>query len=284
MGLLFGILLPAGILGLAVVIFAFARSTAWQIVALLLVAGPGLLLGGARVREAWIRRRIRERNSGRGYFRDRTLRALAAAIVRQDLPTISRLAPGTDLNRPGELGMTLVALAAEQAWNPDAAEGDVLAALQTLLASGARPGPALPTATRLKSPAVLAALLGAGADPNERAERGSPVVFEWIAVMPKDSLQLLAQRGLDPNLASADGTPFAVALAQQERWDLLALLLERGADRQRGDSSGRTVGQIVSERLAGAARDRRAPSAELLRVADALGLQDSRPVDRLTAG
>ena len=269
MGLFFFILVPCFIIGLAVLLFVFARSAAWRILALLIVAGPGLFLAGSRLREAWIGHIIREKNSGRGYFSGSAPRAMGSAVVQRDTAAIARLAPTLDLNTVGERGMTFVGLALEQAFEaPDSADPrpSSLVVVQTLLSLGAKPEPGLDVATKLKDPSILRALLEAKADPNFRRDSGGPVVFEWLGVMPVENLRLLIDHGLDLNCVGSYGTPLVVAIGEAQRWDLLELLLQRGVDPAPADRNGRTIGQFVDELVTDRTRNDREVGEDLLRV------------------
>lgn len=266
MGIIFSILLPAAILGGAVLLFLLAESSVAHMVALVIAAGPGLLLTGVRMREAWIGHRIREFNSGRGYFPRAPHRALAAAVVAGDAATIPELAKGVDLDRVGERGMTLVGLALHHLAGDSASDATRLAVLGNLLAAGANPAAGLAEATRLRSPEALRLLLDANADPNHRREDGEAAIFEWLGVMPVESLQLLLGYRLDPNLVSRGGTPLPLAAAEQRRWDLLLLLLDLGARADVADQGGRTLKAFVAERLADERSSRSGPAPELLQV------------------
>jgi hypothetical protein len=68
MALFFSILLPALVLGLAVLLYLFSKSTGLKVTALVVVAGPGLLLAGIYVRSAYIDYLVQRNASGRGYF------------------------------------------------------------------------------------------------------------------------------------------------------------------------------------------------------------------------
>lgn len=54
MSLFFYVIVPAIVIGGAVLLFVKAESAAWRFVALLIVAGPGLLLATTRIRSAAI--------------------------------------------------------------------------------------------------------------------------------------------------------------------------------------------------------------------------------------
>src|SRR5437764_737397 len=85
MSLIFFVIVPAMIVGGAVLLFLRADSLLWRTVALVIVAGPGLVVAGARLRSALIDRQVRENAGGGGYFSGRDLKRAAAAVVRRDV-------------------------------------------------------------------------------------------------------------------------------------------------------------------------------------------------------
>jgi hypothetical protein len=267
MAMAFGILLPAAVIGAAVLLYLFARSTAWRTVALLIAAGPGLLIAGARLRGAWIDYQVAQDVLGRGHFSGRLLKEMGAAVVRRDVATLIRLAPQVDVNTVGPGGKTLLSLAADEAFGgegrPD--RPSELPVIRTLLQLGAKPGPGLEVAIKLESSEILRALLDGGADPNLGAPE-DPVVFRWLAVVPLANLQLLTERGLDLDVRDREGTPLVVSAAEQARWDLLLWLLEKGADGGRTDKAGRTAATLVAGRIEVAVRSGGEAPAALLRV------------------
>jgi hypothetical protein len=268
MALAFSVILPGVVIAVAILLYVFSGSIAWRVVALLIVAGPGLLITGSRLRNAYYDYRIAQDATGRGYFFGRPLRAMGAAVVNRDVPALRQNAPRADINAAGEGGMTLIGLAADEAFSAQSANRNAaseLSIVQTLIALGAKPNPALQTATKLNDPEILRTLLEAGADPNLKIS-GSPVAFAWVNIMPVANLRLLAQHGADLNAVDQSGTPLILSAAQAENWDAVAFMIEQGADVRRADSSGRTVASFIANRLVGDASDGTTPSPGLLRV------------------
>jgi hypothetical protein len=68
MALFFGVLLPGAVIGLAVLLYVMSSSTTWRLIALLIVAGPGLLLAGIHLRNAYLSYVIRRDSVRQGYF------------------------------------------------------------------------------------------------------------------------------------------------------------------------------------------------------------------------
>jgi len=249
MSLVFSIFLPVVIIGAAVALYVFSTASLWRTVALVVVAGPGLLLAIIHTRDAYLNYRVALPASGRGYFSSKSLQQMGEAVVRRNLATVQQLGPQFNVNEPENGDMTLLRLAvAEEFSAQDSQTPSEVPVIRALLALGARPAPGLEVATKLKDPEVLRLLLDAGADLNLNVS-GSPVAFVWINIMPVANLRLLAEHGLNLNLADQFGTPLILAAAEQGNWDSVIFLLERGADPRRPDRDGRTLSSFVDERL-----------------------------------
>src|SRR5438094_67792 len=72
-GIFFSIVVPAIIVGAGALLFLKSRSTTLRAVALVIVAGPGLLVATARLRSAAIDYQVRRNAGGAGYFSGREL-------------------------------------------------------------------------------------------------------------------------------------------------------------------------------------------------------------------
>jgi len=272
MGIAFFVIAPLLLIGVAVLLYVFTRSPVWKIIALIIVAGPGLFIAGGRIRSAYIDYVVRQNALGRGYFSTSEMKAMGAAVVEADLATLQRIGPTVDINAVGERGTTLIGMATEQAFDaPDEKRaGRRRAAIETLLRLGAKPGPAMSAALKVNDPAILEALLNAGADPNALTEQGSPLVFEWLSIMPVENLRLLVQHGLNVNVIQYN-TPLAVEVTLKRRWDLLLLLAQSGADLAKPRDDGRNVAGELAIRVEEAKSEGREPPPELLRVRELLG-------------
>ncbi len=251
MALVFSILLPALVLGLAVLLYLFSKSTGLKVTALVVVAGPGLLLAGIYVRSAYIDYLVQQNASGRGYFSGKAMREMGAAIVRRDVPALQRASAGVDVNTVGDSDMTLLRLAVEEEFASQSATANTsseLPIVKALLALGAKPDPGLDTATKVKDPQILRALLDAGANANLKVS-DSPVAFSWIAVMPVENLRLLADHGADLNAKDLSGTPLMLSAAEAENWDAVLFLMQKDVDVRQSDRSGRTLQAFVADKL-----------------------------------
>ena len=272
MGIAFFVILPLILIGAAVLLQVYSRSLGWRIVALIIVAGPGLFIAGGQIRSACIDYIVRQNALGRGYFASTAMKEMGAAVVQADLATMQRLGPTVDVNAVGERGTTLIAMATEQAFEAtdEKRARRRLAVVETLIRLGAKPGPAMSAALKVKDPAVLNALLKAGADPNALTEQGSPLVFEWLSIMPVENLRSLVRHGLDVNVVQYN-TPLAVEVTLKRRWDLLLLLAQSGADLHKPRDDGRNVAGELAIRVEEAKSEGHEPPPDLLRVRELLG-------------
>lgn len=122
-------------------------------------------------------------------------------------------------NAPG------VSLAIERGANPNAVGRDEITPLMFALF--------YPRKTK-----GIAALLEAGADPNQASENG-PSAMGIAVQQPTDSvLRLLLDHGGNPNLG---GEPLTFTAAYAERWRNMLLLLDRGADIEARDGRGSSL-------------------------------------------
>lgn len=251
MGLIFSVIMPAILVAAAAMLFLTSESTVRRIIALTIVAGPGLLIAGTRVRSAFIDRQVRNNAQGSGYFSG-TMASAGAAVVKGDLAALRALQGKIDVNARGTDGMTLMQLASEQVNQPTARSGGMVAPLEivrTLIELGARANDGLAEATRMKDPALLRLLLDAKADANFAVD-SQPIVFEWLSVTTTEHLTLLIDHGLNLNVTNSSATPLLVACAQADRWDLVRLLIARGVNVSHTDRDKRTAHDVVVDRLA----------------------------------
>jgi ankyrin repeat protein len=247
----FSIIVPAVIVGAGALLFLKSRSPALRAVALLVVAGPGLLIAATRLRSAVIDSHVRRNAEGSGYFSGREMQQAGAAVVRGDAAALRAIGKSIDINAKGADGMTLMELAVtradDSAGNAGPA-GATLDVVRELIAEGADPNAGLKVATKLKDITILSALLDAGAKPGFADDHG-PVIFSWLNVMPIAGAMALLDHHLDPNITDASGVPFIVAAAQQDRWNIVLLLMDRGADPLRADPHGTRLADVVQSRV-----------------------------------
>jgi hypothetical protein len=282
MSLFFFVIVPAVIVGGAALLFLKAESSAWRMVALGIVAGPGLVIAGARLRNAVIDYQVRQNAAGSGYFSGRDLKRAAAAVVQRDVATLAALDRSVDVNTKGTRGMTLMALAVTRAFESPATPSGgstSLEVVRALLSRGADPNAGLEIATKLTDSTILLALLDAGAKPGFTNDHG-PVAFQWLNVMPLANFTALLGRGLDVNLSDPFGTPLIIAAAENDRWNFVLLLMDRGADASRVARNGTRLGEIVQSRIESTTERPPEMKADIARVEARLAAEKPQPTPR----
>lgn len=239
------VVLPGLCLAAAVLLYLRGPGPGWRAAGFLLAALPILLLLAARGRALAQFRAGLNAKGEQTFFQAAPHRDIAEAIAGNDSATIATLAPGTDLDRTGLGGMTLLALAMRQLRSaPDRIEP-----VRALLAAGANPNQAaqseLPLGVALQveartGPAVVEMLLDAGADPNREDEFGTPVFFTATGVSASaETLALLLSRGADPDRQARNGQTALISAALTHNWAAARVLLAHGAN----PDLGRTLSQ-----------------------------------------
>ncbi len=264
MSLVFFVIVPAIVIAGAVLLFIKAESSLWRSVALVIVAGPGLIIAGTRVRSAVIDYQVRQNAAGSGYFSGRDLKHAAAAVVRHDVGALASLDRSLDVNTKGKRGMTLMELAVTQVFDSSAGSAP-LDIVRALLARGADPNAGLETATKLPDSVVLSMLLDAGAKPGYTSDQG-PVAFQWLNMMPVANFITLLDHGMDVNLDDASGRRIIIAAAENDRWNFVLLLMHRGADVTRDAPTGARLAELVQSRIESTSDRPEEMKAEIARV------------------
>lgn len=278
MSLFFFVIVPAIVVGGAVLLFIKAESSVWRGVALVIVAGPGLLIAGSRLRSAMIDYQVRQNAAGSGYFSGRDVKRAATAIVRHDVGAITALDKSVDVNAKGKRGMTLMELAVAQVFDSSAGSTPV-DIVRALLARGADPNAGLETATKLPDSLVLSMLLDAGAKPGFANDNG-PVVFRWLNMMPLANFMALLDHGLDVNLTDASGRRVIIAAAENDRWNVVLLLMDRGADVTHDAQTGARLAELVQSRLESTSERPADMKADIARVKARLSAAKVQPASR----
>jgi len=245
--------LPAAILGAAILLFVRSTTTGPRLVALAVAAAPLLLLAGGA---ALARQRIGSATNAAGemtFFRAGPERELAEAISRNDTAAVQRLLPTADVNATGLDGVTPLMLAVRQLRHTPGEHG----VLRLLLQAGADPDRGaqsewpLAIAIQVARQAGIApvqALLDAGADPNLVNDFGEPLFFGAAGQSATPELMtLLIDRGARINTVGRNGLTALHTTYNTQSWSIARVLLERGADPALGHSPG---GQTFAERIA----------------------------------
>jgi len=182
-------------------------------IALVLVTAPPLLIG-ARIGGTFVTAPGAEAlAAGHGYFKRPADRALADAVVTGDGAKVAELAPAADTNAVGLYSMSFMRLALDQGH---------------------------------ADPAVIAALLKAGADPDQDNQvlfgsmTGSDAIYGMMMVEKNERLlRAVIEAGVDLNQHDREGRPrFFSGL----KWPAgLALMLDHGANPEAEDKDGITA-------------------------------------------
>jgi len=244
MGMIFGVAIPAIVVGGGALLFLKTESMASRAIGLFIVAGPGLFIAAARLRSAAIDYQVRQNSQGSGYFSGRAMKRAGWAVVHSDTAALAALGPNLEVNTKGRHGMTLMQLAITQVVDSTTS----INLVRALVARGADANAGLEMAIKREDGSILTALLDAGAKPNYDDDRG-PVVFEWLGVTPIANFTALLDHGLDANLLDRSGTPLIVAAGRADRWDFVQLLMAHGADPLRKDREGDTLADVVKSRM-----------------------------------
>ena len=197
------LLLPGTVVGIAVLLFTRGTSSLARGTGLLLAAAPALLVFGLKARES-IRMRLNSDDEGNlTWFRAGPLREIAKAIDSNDAAAVRRLAPTSDVNKPGYMGTTLLMYALRRLEDaPDQVEP-----IRALLEAGADPnreaGGELPLELAIQhsgrsGPELVRMLLAAGAKPNTPDHFGTQVFFQGTGItVPPEVLSALLDGGAD---------------------------------------------------------------------------------------
>jgi uncharacterized protein len=157
--------------------------------------------------------------------------AVADAAQKQDAAALKKLiAQGADVNFAQGDGMTALHWAAEHG---DSAMTTALLRAHANVKAATRIGAYTPLelASRSGSPAVVKALLAAGADPNRPDATGATALHLAAAAGNPDAVSALLEKGANPNVRENEWgqTPLFFA-AENNRAAAIKVLLAKGAD------------------------------------------------------
>ncbi len=183
------------------------------------------------------------------YFSGQQL-VLAKAIEHGEVDEVKKLAPETDLNKPGQQDMTLLFWALSNAIN-DKKTAPQLEIITDLVKTGADPlqprpaGGSSPAEFVLKGDSGdwIRAMLDGGLSPDARDKiHHQPILFETIKAKNTETLKAMLDHGANVNITDSLGNTLLIEAFDFGEYDHVLLLLERGADPDFRGKGGWTMG------------------------------------------
>ena len=171
------------------------------------------------------------------YFSGQQL-VLAKAIERGEVDEVKKLAPETDLNKPGQQDMTLLFWAISNAIN-DKKTAPRLKIITELVKAGADPlqprpaGGSSPAEFVLKgdSGEWIRAILDGGLSPDARDKiHHEPILFETIKAKNTETLKAMLDHGANINVTDSLNSTLLFEALNYHSYDHVLFLLDRGAD------------------------------------------------------
>jgi Ankyrin repeat len=249
--IVFFLLVLFGLAGIIIGIVALIRRPTAYRIGLALLVVPVLWWGtltASNFLGYLISPSAESRRVGDGYFTAPEDRALAHAVVAGDAAQVAALAPTANPNAIGWNGMTFLRLAMDQG-HPSPA---VVAAL---LRAGADPDQddnqlLFGIATRSymtdgKDPAMLRAIIGTGVDLNHFNSERAPRFFSGLNW--PEGLTLMLEHGADPQAEDAGGYTAMMYAVLWRRWPCVDVLLAHGARVDHVGHDGKSMRDIVAE-------------------------------------
>ncbi len=190
------------------------------------------------------------------YFSGQQL-VLAKAIERGEVDEVKKLAPNTDLNKPGQQDMTLLFWAISNAIY-DKKTAPRLKIITELVKTGADPlqprpaGGSSPAEFVLKGDSGdwIRAMLDGGLSPDARDKiHHQPVLFETIKAKNTETLKAMLDHGANINITDSLGNTLLIEAFDFGEYDHVLLLLERGADPDFRGKFGWTMGNQLQRFL-----------------------------------
>ena len=190
------------------------------------------------------------------YFSGQQL-ALAKAIERGEVDEVKKLAPETDLNKPGQKEMTLLFWAIMNA-TYDNKTPPQLKIITELVKTGADPlqprpqGKSSPAEFVLQGDSAdwINAMLDGGLSPDAKSKTfNKPIIFDTLEAKNTETLKAMLDRGVDINIPDTLGNTLLIDALDFHSYDHVLLLLERGANTNSRDSNGWTMGNQLQRFL-----------------------------------
>jgi ankyrin repeat protein len=255
--------------------FALVRNRVVRGIALVLAIAPPLIIGARYVGGALTSPSAEALNAGHGYFTRPADRALADAVVAGDGRKVAELAPAANTNAIGFNDMTFMSLAL----NEGRADPDVVAAL---LRAGADPDQdnqmlfgfmtesdaVYGMMIKDKNERLLRAVIDAGIDLNHENRENLPRFFS--ALKWPEGLALMLEHGANPEAEDKDGATAITWAVKLRYWPAIDVLLAHGARIDHVAHDGKGLRDAVREELARYQQDRRDAPPQLLALAERL--------------
>jgi len=193
------------------------------------------------------------------YFSGQQLE-LAKAIEQGEVSEVKKLAPETDLNKPGQQDMTLLFWALSNAIN-DKKTAPQLEIITDLVKAGADPLQPRPAGGSSPAEFVLQgdsgdwinALLDGGLSPDAKDKvHHDPIIMETIKAKNTETLKAMLDRGANINVTDSLGNTLLIYALDYGKHDHVLLLLDRGADPEIRSNLGWTMGNQLQRLLKGA--------------------------------
>jgi|HubBroStandDraft_4_1064222.scaffolds.fasta_scaffold130203_2 hypothetical protein len=265
----------ACVLGAIMLTFALVRNRVVRWIALVLVVVPPLSLGAQYGWERATSPSAEGLEAGHGYFTRPAERALADAVVAGDGRKVAELARAANVNAIGYAGMTFMRLAL----NEGHAEPAVVAAL---LKAGADPDQDsqmlfgfMTGADALygmmineKNERLLRAVIDAGVDLNQLDQENLPRFFSGLRW--PEGLALMLEHGANTEAEDKDGNTAIIWAVKLSYWPAIDVLLAHGAHIDHVAHDGKGLRDAVPEKLERFQRDRYEVPPQLAALAERL--------------
>ncbi|EGT5683494.1 ankyrin repeat domain-containing protein [Cronobacter turicensis] len=190
------------------------------------------------------------------YFSGQQL-TLAKAIEDGKVEDVEKLAPETDLNKPGQQDMTPLFWALGNALN-DKKTPDQLTIITVLVKAGADPLQPRPQGQSSAAEFVLnadsgdwiKAMLDGGLSPDAKDKTShEPIIFETIKAKNTETLKAMLDAGANINVTDELNSSLVFEALNFHAYDHVLLLLERGADPEIRANNGWTMGNQLERFL-----------------------------------
>ncbi len=189
------------------------------------------------------------------YFSGQQL-TLAKAIEDGNVEDVEKLAPQTELNKPGQQAMTLLFWALGSAIEDKSPAR--LKMITLLVKAGADPLQPRPQGQSSPAEFVLnadsgvwiKAMLDGGLSPDAKDKQfHEPIIFETIKAKNTETLKAMLDAGANINITDSLGNTVLIEALDFHAYDHVLLLLERGADPEIPGKFGWTMGNQLERFL-----------------------------------